>query len=286
MNDFSPRQKYYKALSPLGFHRVAYLEWGDPDSQKVIVCVHGLSMNSRSFDFLAQALQKNYRVICPDLVGRGLSDQTHNEMTYNLNQYTSDMTALIARLDVESVDWLGSSLGGLIGMIMASMPNSPIKRLILNDVGIRIAAAGVKRILDFSELSTSFKTLEEARENLKIRCSSFIASLTPEQFDHLAKYSIKMDANNLYTFHYDPLIFEGARKTTDKDADLSPLWKNIKAPTMLIHGMDSDLLLPETVAEMQKLRPDMALFEVPGVGHLPLLMSDEQIKAVKDWLEK
>ena len=141
---FEPRQRYVQCASPAGLHRVAYTEWGDPANPRVLVCVHGLTRSGRDFDKVAEALCREYRVVCPDIVGRGLSDWLADSKYYGIAQYVSDMVTLIARLNVETVDWFGTSMGGLIGTAFAGLPNSPIRKLLLNDVGPHIEPARVE----------------------------------------------------------------------------------------------------------------------------------------------
>ena len=131
------REQSVQCISPAGLHRMAYTEWGEPDNPKVLVCVHGLTRSGRDFDFLAERLAGEYRVVCPDVVGRGRSDWLKNKALYGVPQYAADMVTLLARLNVDSVHWLGTSMGGLIGMALAAQENTPIARLVLNDVGRR-----------------------------------------------------------------------------------------------------------------------------------------------------
>ena len=139
------RQHAVQCISPAGLHRMAYTEWGEARNPRVLVCVHGLARCARDFDFLAESLAGEYRVVCPDVVGRGRSDWLKNKALYGVPQYAADMATLIARLDVERVDWLGTSMGGLIGMALAAEENSPIARLVLNDVGPVLTAASLAR---------------------------------------------------------------------------------------------------------------------------------------------
>jgi pimeloyl-ACP methyl ester carboxylesterase len=285
MTKQEPRQYFYKAVSPLGFHKLAYVEWGDPDNKNVLVCVHGISRNSRDFDFLARELQADYRIVCPDVVGRGLSEATHNPASYNVSQYVSDMTVLLARLDVEAVSWLGTSMGGLIGMTMASMKNSPIKKLILNDVGIVIPSQAMQRIMKYALEYPVFKTLQEAKDNLIRRLATF-GNLDDEHIQHMVNYSFKKDNQNHYTYHYDPQIFEAQKAFVNNDVHMEHLWHNITCPTLVIHGSLSDLLTADTVNMMKQLRPEITVENISYAGHTPSLMTDDQIQIIKNWLAK
>src|SRR5688572_7734326 len=120
----------FLGLGPHGFHRVAYSEWGDPGNPRVLVCVHGLTRNGRDFDDIAEALSDRWRVLCPDVVGRGRSDRLAVKEDYSFPQYCADMGALIARSGAEQVDWVGTSMGGIVGMMLAAQPQSPIRRMV------------------------------------------------------------------------------------------------------------------------------------------------------------
>jgi len=157
-----PRRRSVQCMSAKGLHRIAYLEWGDPRNKDVLVCVHGLARSSRDFDELARALCGHFRVACPDLAGRGDSDRLADPALYVVPQYVSDMVTLIARLDAESVNWVGTSLGGLVGMALAAQAGSPIKRLVLNDVGPVIAKAALERIATYLGQAPAFPSVEEA----------------------------------------------------------------------------------------------------------------------------
>ncbi len=282
------RQKFVKCLSPAGFHMMAYVEWGDPANPRVLVCVHGLTRCGRDFDFLAQALSAEYRIVCPDIVGRGQSDWLRDPLHYSLPQYAQDMVALLARLDVESVDWLGTSMGGMIGMALAAQPQSPIHRLILNDVGPVIAAGALARIGEYLATPPDFATPEEAEAYIRLIAAPF-GKLTDAQWRHLTAHVIKSGPVGRFQLRYDPNIaaaFKAAAASQGegKDIELWPLFDAIQCPTLVIRGEHSDLLSRAAVAEMQVRGPRARSVEIPDVGHAPMFMDATQVAVVRDFL--
>ncbi|MFN4148470.1 MAG: alpha/beta fold hydrolase [Rhodocyclaceae bacterium] len=280
-------QKFVQCLSPAGFHKMAYVEWGDPANPHVLVCVHGLTRCGRDFDFLAERLADRYRVVCPDVVGRGMSDWLREARHYRIEQYAQDMVALIARLDVERVDWLGTSMGGIIGMALAAQPGTPIARLILNDVGPKIPAAALQRIGEYLATPPDFASPEEAEAYIRVIAAPF-GKLTDAQWRHLTRHVIKAGPNGRFQLRYDPGIAvpyaEAARD--GQDIDLWPLYDAIRCPTLVIRGAQSDLLGRETVAEMARRGPRAQSVEIAGVGHAPMFLDDGQVAIVRDWLER
>lgn len=279
------RQNSILCLSPAGFHRMAYVEWGDAANPRVLVCVHGLTRCGRDFDFLAAALADRYRVVCPDVVGRGISDWLRDPHHYTVAQYAQDMTALIARLAVESIDWLGTSMGGIIGMALAAQPGTPIRRLILNDVGPLLPAAALQRIGAYLATPPDFASPQEAENYIRTIAAPF-GPLSDVQWHHLTKHVIRLGDDGRYHLRYDPGIAipfaEAARE--GQDIDLWPLYDAIRCPTLVIRGAESDLLTRETLAAMQARGPRARSVEIPGVGHAPMFLDDEQICIVRDFL--
>jgi pimeloyl-ACP methyl ester carboxylesterase len=287
----TPRERHVDCLSPAGFHRMAYVEWGDPANPRVLVCVHGLTRCGRDFDYLAQSLAADYRVVCPDVVGRGRSDWLRDKMHYAIPQYAQDMVALLARLDVEQVDWLGTSMGGMIGMTLAAQPHphaGPIRRLILNDVGPLIAGAALKRIGEYLATPPDFASPAEAEAYIRLIAAPF-GRLTDEQWRHLTAHVIKSGPQGRFQLRYDPGIAAPyaamvTRPDGVKDIELWPLYEAIRCPTLVIRGENSDLLSRATLAEMAQRGPRAHTAEVPGVGHAPMFLDDAQVKLVRDFL--
>ena len=281
------REGKVRCLSTAGFHKVAYVEWGHADNPKVLVCVHGLTRNGRDFDFLAQALEADYRVICPDIVGRGKSDWLANKSMYVLPQYCADMVTLLAWLNVETVDWLGTSMGGLIGMTLAAQPGNPIRRLVLNDVGPVITGVSLARIGDYLGKPPRFDRIEEAEAYVR-QVSAPFGPLTDTQWRHLTVHAVHQAKDGKIEFVYDPGIAQVYRQSQllsgGKDVELWPLFDAITCPTLLLRGEKSDLLTAQTSQAMTQRGPHAKLIEVPGVGHAPTLMDEAQIAPVREFL--
>lgn len=276
------RTRSVMALDPQGFHRVVYHEWGDADNDRVLVCVHGLARNGRDFDQLARALSRDYRVVCPDMPGRGKSDWLPAGVNYDIPLYLSDMATLLARLDVDQVDWIGTSMGGIIGTCLAALPNSPIRSLVLNDIGCFVGKAALQRIADYLG-DHRFDSVAAVEQYMRTTYTAY-QGLSNKQWQHLAKYGHRWISDDQYGLHYDPRIAEQSREIQDQDIDLEPVWSQVRCPQMLIWGDKSDVLTADTVELMQQLRPDMDLYRIPGMTHAPSLMETEQIDAIQRWL--
>ncbi len=278
------RQYTVQCLSPSGLHRMSYYEWGAHDNPRVLVCVHGLTRNARDFDALAEALSGHYRVICPDVVGRGQSCRLRDPAHYAIPQYVADMVTLLARLNVDTVHWLGTSMGGLIGMALAAQAGTPIQRLVLNDVGPLITVESLRRIAAYVGVDPDWASIDEAVDYVR-RISAPFGPLTDAQWYHLTETSIAQRPDGRWAFRYDPLIAEPFRQAfADRDIDLWPIYQAISCPTLAIRGADSDLLTRETWLRMGECGPHARLAEVPGVGHAPMFQCEAQIAIVRDFL--
>lgn len=272
----------FLGLSPAGFHHVRYLEWGTADGRPTVLCVHGLTRNAHDFDRLAARLARRYRVIAVDVVGRGDSDWLKDPAHYSYAQYQADMTALIARLGVEKVHWLGTSMGGLIGMFMAAAPRAPLASLFINDVGPIIPKAALQRIADYVGLENRFSSLESFERNMRKVHAPF-GPLTDEQWAHLVRYGHRKLPDGTYGFAYDPAIAENVKKGV-ADVDLWSFWDKIEIPTLVFRGKESDLLSAETAHAMTQRGPRARIVEFSGIGHAPALMAEDQIAAIESWL--
>jgi pimeloyl-ACP methyl ester carboxylesterase len=269
-------------LGPHGFHRTRYSEWGDPANPRVVICVHGLTRNGRDFDALAQALAPYFRVLCPDVVGRGRSDWLAHKPDYGYPLYLSDVTALIARADADSVLWVGTSMGGLIGMMLAAQPKNPIRKLVVNDVGPLIPKAALERLARYVGKAPRCADLDQFEAYLRQVCAPF-GPLTDAQWQHLASTSVQRDDDGSFGPAYDPAI-AAAFAGELQDVVLWPVWDAITCPTLALRGTQSDLLLRETAEQMTQRGPKAKLKEFEGIGHAPALMAVDQIEAVRDFL--
>jgi pimeloyl-ACP methyl ester carboxylesterase len=283
----SPRLRDVKCLSPAGFHRMAYAEWGDPGNPRVLLCLHGLTRVGRDFDRLARAMAPHYRVVCPDVVGRGRSDWLRDPNYYVVPQYVSDVVALIARLDVETVDWVGTSMGGLMGIALAGQAEAPVRRLVINDVGPRLDAAAISRIGAYLGAPVSFATVDEAIDYVAVVAAPFGVKKR-EDWRELVEPALRRDGER-WRLHYDPSIGVPFKSVTPEgaaaaEAAMWRLYDSIRCPTLLVRGEHSDLLTRATLDEMKGRGPQPATAEIPGVGHAPTFMFEHEIAIVRDFL--
>jgi pimeloyl-ACP methyl ester carboxylesterase len=283
----APRFDSVQCISPAGLHRMAYVQWGDPGNPRVLICVHGLTRLSRDFDRLARALSDHYRVVCPDVVGRGRSDWLREPSHYVVPQYVADMVTLIARLNVKAVHWLGTSMGGLIGISLAGLTDSPISRLVINDVGPRLEASALTRIGAYVGKIGRFADLEEATDYVATVAAPF-GLRTREEWREITEPALRSDGDE-WVLHYDPLIAVpfGAVTPQSAAAGEAAMWRlydAISCPTLLTRGAQSDLLTPETAQEMVRRGPRAKLVEFAGIGHAPMFFHDDQISVVRDFL--
>jgi pimeloyl-ACP methyl ester carboxylesterase len=273
-------------VGPRGFHRMRYTDWGDPANPRVVVCVHGLTRTGRDFDDLARALEGDFRVVCPDVVGRGQSDWLEDKQGYGYPQYAADLTALLARTTAggdRTIFWVGTSMGGILGMLLASYPRSPIARLVANDVGILIPKAALARISAYVGKSPLFDTLEELEALVRVISAPF-GPLTDQQWRHLTTHSAKQHDSGKWSMGYDPGIGVPFEQAAAADIDLARYWDAITCPTLLLRGAQSDILPRETALEMTRRGPKPRLVEFAGVGHAPMLMAADQIATVREFL--
>ena len=277
------KSRSHRALGPHGFHRVHYTEWGNPDNPKVLICVHGLTRTGRDFDFLAAALEHEYRVICPDVVGRGQSDWLNDKSDYTYPLYVNDMAMLLARIDAERIDWVGTSMGGLIGIFLASYTGSPIHKMVINDIGPRIPAAGLQRVATYVGQVVTFDSIEKMEKFLRTIAATF-GNLSDEQWRHMTIHGARQLEDGRYTFAYDPGIAKNFRTLDLKDIDLWSMWDAIHCPTLVLRGEHSDVLDHADAVIMTERGPKATLIEFPGMGHAPALMADDQIAVVRNWL--
>ena len=280
---FAPRQLSF--LNSKGFHRIAYTQWGESDNPRVLICVHGLTRNGRDFDTLAAALAADYRVVCPDVAGRGASDWLVDKNDYGYPQYLNDMAVLVAHLNADSVHWVGTSMGGLIGMLLAAQPGSPITRMVMNDVGPLIPKAALERIASYVGDDPNFSSIQALDNYLRAIYAPF-GPFTDEQWQGLVRSSARALDNGDIRLAYDPGIAAPLKAMPLEDVNLWPVWDAVECPVLVIRGEQSDLLLAETAEQMTTTGPRAQLAVLTGMGHAPTLMSEDQIALLSHWLSE
>jgi pimeloyl-ACP methyl ester carboxylesterase len=262
---------------------LAYVDWGAPDAEHVVVCVHGLTRNSRDFDFLAAALaDRGMRIIAVDVVGRGRSTWLDDPQAYAVPAYAAHLAHFLERLSLPSVDWVGTSMGGLVGMFVAAAGGTPIRRLILNDIGPFVPSEALRQIRSYLGLELRFATLGALEAHLRTIHAPF-GPLTDAQWRHLAQHGARPSEGG-WVLGYDPAIRIPFQDAADDDLALWEVWDAIRAPTLVLHGADSILLTPRTTTEMMSRGPTTAVIDYPNVGHAPALMSSDQIADIERWL--
>lgn len=279
------QSKSVTCLNPRGFHRLHYTDWGDALNPRIVVCVHGLTRNCRDFDALAAALQAEFRVVCPDVAGRGQSGWLPAKEHYVQHQYMADMTVLLAQLAAtgeKEILWVGTSMGGILGMLLASLPDTPLKKLVINDVGALIPQAAIKRIGQYVGADPRFATLQEVEKFIRTVSAPF-GPLSDAQWAHLTLHNAKQHADGRWGLNYDPGIAQVFKQAVT-DIDLWTQFDAIRCDTLLLRGVQSDLLLKDTAQAMTQRGPRPRLVEFADVGHAPMLMADDQIKVVRDFL--
>ncbi len=283
-----PTHKIVQCLSPAGLHNMAYREWGDPHNPNVLLCIHGITRVSGDFDQLARALCDTYRVVCPDVVGRGRSGWLRDPQYYVVPQYVSDMVTLLARLNAETADLVGTSMGGLIGLVLASLPNNPVRKLVLNDVGPKLDLEAMARIGECIGADMRFNTFDEAATYIRSISASF-GGHTETEWRKLAADVLRQDQDGTWIRHYDlKLAVQFILTTGDafkvSEALLWAAYNAISCPTLLLRGAQSDLLSLDVAQIMTQCGSKAKLVEFAGVGHAPTLLHVDQIEVVRDFL--
>lgn len=284
MSRREPRLEEYLGLSTAGFHRLAYAEWGAPGNGRIVVCAHGYSGQSRDFDDLARALAPARRVVCPDIAGRGDSARLGNALHYHFPQFLSDLNALLARLGAREVDWVGTSMGGLLGLLLAGQPNSPIRRLVMNDVGAFVPMPALREIGRALQAPPSFPSLEAVERHLREARAGW-GPLTAAQWKAMARHNARAEGDG-YRLHYDPAIAQSMGAMP-----LMPglffwdAWQRVQCPVLLLRGEHSKVF-PRVVADSMLLRhPNARLEEIAGCGHAPSLSARDHVALVQGFLD-
>jgi len=286
-----PRLDHVRCLDNRGLHRMAYWEWGDRANPRVLVCVHGLARQARDFDTLARAMAGEFRVVCPDIVGRGRSERLADAAGYGFATYVADIVTLLARLGVDRVDWVGTSMGGIIGMLLASQRDRAgqgvVGRLVLNDVGPKYEQKFVDRLKSYIGQVAHWNSVDEAADALWSISPGF-GPHTREQWRALTRPMLVADGDG-FTLHYDPAIALPIRAMTPEmgaaaEALLWNAYDHIDAPTLVLRGESSDVLLAETAQMMASRGPRPHVHVFTGVGHAPTLVQPDQVQVVRDFL--
>lgn len=280
------KEQYIQGLDSRGFHQLHYTDWGDAANPRVVICVHGLTRNCRDFDALATVLQNDLRVISVSIAGRGKSSWLANPDDYSYPQYMADMTALIGRITAtgsNDISWVGTSMGGMLGMLLAAQPNTPIRRLVLNDVGAVIPKAAMERIGSYVSKILRFGSCEETEAWLRMTLAPF-GPLSDAQWRHLTVHNSKQHDDGSWSMNYDPNIALPFQKAQARDIELWNYYDAIRCPTLLLRGALSDLLQKDIAVQMTQRGPRPELVEFEGIGHAPALMSDDQTGIVRNFL--
>jgi len=279
-----PCTKSLRSLSPHGFHRVVYYEWGAEDNPRVVICVHGVGRNGRDFDVLGETLASTHRVLAPDMPGRGQSGWLADPNDYVFPTYLTTLTALIAASRADQVEWVGTSMGGLLGMVMAAQPNTPVSRLVINDVGPVVEPAALARIADYFGADPTFATFSEIEAYIR-EISAPFGPLTDAQWAHMTRTNVRQRPDGRWGLAYDPAIAIPFRKAP-APPDLWPVWDAILCPTLVLRGAVSDLLAPATAKAMSERGPRPRVLEFAGIGHAPMLLEPDQTAPVAAFLRE
>lgn len=278
------RSRSFRGLSAKGFHRLHYTEWGEPDAP-VVLCVHGLTQTARAFDRLAEVLAADRRVICLDVVARGRSSWLADPSGYDFPQYLADVNALIARLGVDRIDFVGTSMGGIMGMLLAAMPETPIGKLVVNDVGPVLPKRAIERIRDYVGTDPEFADLAALEAYLRQIWAPF-GDLADSEWAHLAETSSRKTESGTFALAYDPAIAAPMKSRPAMEVNLWMFWEAITCDVLLVRGAESDLLTADMARQMTTRGPQAELVEIAGIGHAPTFSRTPEIEPVVAFLRK
>jgi pimeloyl-ACP methyl ester carboxylesterase len=263
---------------------LGYLDWGDPAAARTVVCVHGLTRNAHDFDTLGEALAaRGCRLLAVDVAGRGRSGWLADPTQYVVPTYAAQLARALELIGHSGDDWIGTSMGGLIGMALAAGERPPMARLVINDIGPFVSHAALEQIRSYLGLDLCFKDLDEVEAHLRLIHASF-GRLTDAQWHKLATDSSRVTPDG-FRLHYDPAIREPFVAGGAEDIDLWQLWDKIRCPTFVLHGSESVLLTADTLAQMQRRGPPVEVVTLDGIGHAPALMVQDQIDLIAGWLD-
>lgn len=279
----------------------AEMDWQSHDGQRLyariysgpgaaaptVLCLHGLTRNSRDFEDLAPHLARRYRVIAPDLRGRGFSARDPNPQNYHPGTYVQDILALLGAADAPRAAIIGTSLGGMLAMMLAFAHPTRIAGIVLNDVGPEIDPAGIERIKQYAGRLPPARTWSEAIAQTRSVYGDAWPGLAPDRWAELARRGYREDAAGVVDIDADPGIGAALRAAPAAALDLWPLWKGLRnVPTLAIRGALSDILSAATFARMKNENPDLQQLEVAQRGHVPLLDEPECLAALDAFLAR
>ena len=280
-----PKEGFVHSITRKGYHRIAYRDWHTVDDRDTVFCLHGLTRNSHDFDVLARSLAKTRRVICPDMVGRGKSEWLDHSYDYQLPQYNLDFTVLASTVGCQRFDVLGTSLGGLMGITLAGMENTPVRKLVVNDIAPEVPYAALKRLTKYLGADPLFSTLKELELHLRETLAPF-SPMSNSDWQRMAKTS-SMKKDGGYRLAFDPAISHNYRRYWFLVyLNLWRYWNRINCPVLILRGTESDFLTKPLVEKMIDRLPHAELIEFQGVGHTPTLNSKKQIAPVMEWLDQ
>ncbi len=263
---------------------MAVHEWGDSKNPRVVICVHGLSRNGRDFDVVSDALSKDFRVLCPDVPGRGQSDWLASADQYSILTYVRFINAMLTEFGVQSYHWVGTSMGGLIGMVMAATAGSAMQRFVINDIGPTLEIEAIKRIAGYVGLAPNFASYPELYAAARVAITTF-GPLTEEHYQHMVSTSCWQRADGRWEFNMDPKVGEAFRSgLVAPAADMWPLWLAVTQPTLILRGINSDLLSAATLAKMVATHSNARALTINDTGHAPMIFDAPTVAAVRDFL--
>jgi len=279
------RQGSFRSISKQGYHTVAYQDWGPINSKDNVFCLHGLTRNSHDFDNLAKVMSKKRRMICPDLIGRGNSEWLDSGDDYQIPQYNLDITVLASKIGCEEFDIIGTSLGGLMGIVMAGMKNTPVRRLIINDIAPEIPFSAFRRLTSYIGQNLLFADIAEVEAHLRDSLAPF-GPMTDEDWATMAIYS-SHESDGGYRLSYDPSIAKNYKRYWFLVYfNLWKYWNNIKCPVLILRGTESDFLTKPLLKRMKRRLPHADVIEFEGVGHTPTLNASMQIDPIIKWFDE
>jgi pimeloyl-ACP methyl ester carboxylesterase len=263
---------------------MAVHEWGDENNPRVVLCVHGLSRNGRDFDVVADALSKDYRVLCPDIPGRGKSDWFASAEQYSIPTYVQFINAMLTQFGVQTYDWIGTSMGGLIGMVMAATPGNAMHRFVINDIGPTLEVEALTRIASYVGRAPTFASYPQLYAAARVAITTF-GPLTEEQYQHMVSTSCWQRADGRWEFNMDPKVGDAFRAGLVAPAiDMWPLWQAVTQPTLILRGVNSDLLSVATLAKMVETHPNAHALTIADTGHAPMIYDAPTVNAVVDFI--